>query len=47
MFDFFKRYPWFLKAYRYGSPSQLTADLDDGVIRPAETKVLELRGPQS
>ena len=46
MFDFFVRYPWFLKTYRYGSPSQLIADLDERVVGPAEAKVLELRGPQ-
>jgi hypothetical protein len=46
MFDFFVSYPWFLKTYRYGSPSQLIADLDEHVVRPAEAKVLELRGPQ-
>jgi uncharacterized protein YjbI with pentapeptide repeats len=46
MFDFFKQYPWVLKTYRYDNPAQLTADLDESVIRPAEAKVLELRGPQ-
>jgi len=44
MFDFFRRYPWFLKVHRYDSPGQLLTDLGDRVIRPAEAKVLELRG---
>jgi hypothetical protein len=46
MFDFFRRYPWVLDAHRYDSQEQLIADLKDRVIRPAEAKVLELRGPQ-
>ncbi len=45
MFDFFKKFPWVLKTYRYDSLEQLTADLDGQVIRPAEAKALELRGP--
>ena len=45
MFDFFKRYPWFLNTYRYADLAQLTANLHDQVVRPAEDKVLELRGP--
>ena len=47
MFDFFRRYPWVLKAHRYDTPEQLIANLGDRVIRPAEAKVLELRGPPS
>jgi hypothetical protein len=47
MFDFFKKFPWVLKTYRYNDLLELTADLDGGVIRPTEAKVLELRGPQS
>ena len=27
-FDFFERYPWVLKTYRYGDLTQLTADFD-------------------
>jgi uncharacterized protein YjbI with pentapeptide repeats len=46
MFDFFAKYSWVLKTYRYDAPSQLIADLDENVIRPVEAKVLELRGPQ-
>ena len=45
MFDYFKRYPWFLTTYRYDDLAQLIANLDGRVIRPAEAKVLELRGP--
>jgi hypothetical protein len=43
MFDFFRKYPWFLKTYRYDDPVQLIANLDERVIRPAEAEVLELR----
>ena len=45
MFDFFRRYPCVLKAHRYDTREQLIANLGDRVIRPAEAKVLELRGP--
>src|SRR6516162_8932295 len=45
MFEHFKRYPWVLKTYRYESQEQLIGNLADRVIRPAEAKVLELRGP--
>jgi hypothetical protein len=41
MFDFFHRFPWVLKSYRYASPELLIADLSDGVILPAEAKVRE------
>lgn len=44
MFDFFRKYPWVLKAHRYDNQQQLIADLGEHVIRPAEAKVLELRG---
>ena len=43
-FDFLRRYPWVLKPYRYDGQEQLIASLDEWVIRPAEAKVLELRG---
>ena len=46
MFDFFRRYPWVLKVHRYDSQQQLMTDLEERVIRRAEAKVLELRGPQ-
>jgi uncharacterized protein YjbI with pentapeptide repeats len=45
MLEHFKRYPWVLKTYVYESPEQLIDNLADRVIRPAEAKVLELRGP--
>jgi hypothetical protein len=44
MFDFYCHFPWFLKAHRYDSQSQLLADLGEQVIRPAEMKLQELRG---
>jgi hypothetical protein len=43
MFDFFKRYPWFLEVHRYDSPAQLFADLKDRVIGPVEAVVSKLR----
>ena len=46
MFDHFESYPWFLKTHHYDSLDRLLADLDERVIRPAEAKVVELRGPQ-
>jgi formylglycine-generating enzyme required for sulfatase activity len=44
MFDFYRNRPSFLTVYRYADQEQLLADLGDKVIRPAELKVLELRG---
>ena len=44
MLDFLESFPWFLKTYLYDDLAQLIADLDERVIRPAEAKVLELRG---
>jgi hypothetical protein len=44
MFDFFRRYPWFLETHRYDSQEQLISDLSQRVIHPAEAKVLELLG---
>ncbi len=46
MFEHFTRYPWVLETYRYPSPERLIAELGERVIRPAEAKVLKLRGPQ-
>jgi hypothetical protein len=46
MFEFFRKFPWVLKTYRYNTLLQLATDLDEGVIRPAEAKVIELRGLQ-
>jgi hypothetical protein len=45
MFDFYQEMTWFLKVHRYDNQEQLIADLNERVIRPAEAKVLELRGP--
>jgi hypothetical protein len=45
MFDFIARFPWVMKTYCYDDLARLSADLDERVIRPAEAKVLELRGP--
>jgi len=42
--DLRRRYHWILPTHRYDTPGQLIADLEARVIRPAETKVLELRG---
>jgi uncharacterized protein YjbI with pentapeptide repeats len=44
MFDFYRSRPSFLTVHRYADQEQLLADLGDKVIRPAELKVLELRG---
>jgi hypothetical protein len=44
-FDFYRGMTWFLKVQRYDSQEQLIADLGERVIRLAETKVQELRGP--
>jgi hypothetical protein len=38
-----RSFPWFLKVYRYDTPDQLLADLNERVIRPAEAKVLKLQ----
>jgi hypothetical protein len=42
--DFYRNRPSFLTVHRYSDQEQLLADLGDKVIRPAELKVLELRG---
>jgi uncharacterized protein YjbI with pentapeptide repeats len=44
MFDFIESFPSVLKTHRYDNLKRLIADLDERVIRPAEVKVLELRG---
>ena len=44
MFDFYRHRPSFLSVHRYATQEQLLVDLGDKVIRPAELKVLELRG---
>jgi hypothetical protein len=42
MFDFFKRYPWFLEAHRYASPPQLLSQFSDLVIEPIEAEAAKL-----
>jgi hypothetical protein len=44
MFDFYRNFRSFLNVHRYASQEQLTADLGEKVIRPAELKVLDLQG---
>ena len=44
MFDFYRNRPSFLTVCRYADQEQLLADLGEKVIRPAELKVMELRG---
>ena len=44
MFDFYRNRRPFLPVHRYVSQEQLLADLGEKVIRPAELKVLDLRG---
>ena len=44
MFDFYRNIRSFLNVHRYAGQEQLIADLGDKVIRPAELKVLDLRG---
>ena len=44
--DLRRRYHWVLPTHHYDTSEQLIADLDTRVIRPAETKVLEVRGTQ-
>jgi uncharacterized protein YjbI with pentapeptide repeats len=39
-----QRYHWVLTTHRYDGQTQLIADLDEKVIRPAELKVQDLRG---
>jgi hypothetical protein len=43
MFDFFRRFPWFLPVHRYDTPAQLLSELSTRVIEPSEAKVLEFR----
>ena len=44
MFDFYRNKPSFLTVHCYVSQEQLLGDIGDKVIRPAELKVLDLRG---
>src|SRR6516162_340734 len=43
MFDFFRRFPWFLPLHRYDTPAQLLSEISDRVIEPSEAKALEFR----
>jgi hypothetical protein len=43
MFDFFRKYPWFLPTHRYETPTQLLADLNEQVIAPADAAAVRLR----
>ena len=40
--DLKRRYHWVLEPYRHESQNSLLQHLEDGVIRPAETKAMEL-----
>jgi hypothetical protein len=44
MFEHFRRYPWVLPLALYKTPDELIASLEQKVITPAETKVMEIRG---
>jgi uncharacterized protein YjbI with pentapeptide repeats len=44
MFDFYRNFRSFLNVHSYASQEHLIADLGEKVIRPAELKVLDLRG---
>jgi len=43
MFDFYRRFPWFLPVHRYDPPAQLLTELSTRVIQASEAKVLEFR----
>ena len=43
MYDHIKRYPWVLELYRYAARDELIPRLREGVISPAEMKVMEIR----
>jgi uncharacterized protein YjbI with pentapeptide repeats len=42
MWDFFTKYPWVMKPFRYTDKSSVTAALEGSVIAPAEAKANEL-----
>jgi len=46
MFDFFRRFPWFLKTFMYEQPKKLLDSLEAEVIVPAETEAKKLKGAQ-
>ena len=43
MFNSFAAYPWFAPVYRFETPAQLLADLDERVIAPAEALAVRFR----
>jgi len=43
MYDHIKRYPWVLELYRYATVDEFIPRLREGVISPAEMKVMEIR----
>ena len=43
MFDFFKKFPWFMPVYCYDNQAQLLAELRGRVVGPLEVKAAELR----
>jgi hypothetical protein len=43
MYDHIKRYPWVLELYRYATLDEFIPRLREGVISPAEIKVVEIR----
>jgi hypothetical protein len=42
MFDFIRKFPWVLDTHRYADQKTLLAELDSGVIAPAEAMANEL-----
>jgi hypothetical protein len=44
MFEHFKRYPWVLPVFVYEDENTLVSGLSDGVIKPAERALSEIRG---
>jgi uncharacterized protein YjbI with pentapeptide repeats len=44
MWDFFRRFPWVLKPYRYHNLDEVRASLEDKIIAPAALKAGELLG---
>lgn len=43
MYDHIRRYPWVLELYRYAALDEFIPRLREGVISPAEMKVMEIR----
>ena len=44
MWDFFAKFPWVMKPFRYADEASLIAALKDAIIAPAETRAKELAG---